>query len=206
MGLATRGIGPGTPVPTFGLGPGYVPLILNATASPGVIQLIVAMPQATASEVPDFELDLNSVFTGRDHGVLTRHDALALVSQQNRKDIMADYIYRQDQDGPPIGFRWLDYTKQLLDFTSGWTFELVLVTYEGVIQSTVDNTNITGGPGDTVQPNVVIDWPAAFFTAIPVDQYLLQLKATETATSKGRVFSLDRLPTLEVVPALTVAP
>ena len=205
MGLATRGLGPGTPVPTGGLGPGYVPLILNATVSPGVIQLIVAIPQATASEVPAFELDLRGVFTGRDPSILTRHDALAVVSGKNRKDIqVADYIYRQDQDGPPIGFRWLDYTKTLIDFSTGWTFELQLVTYDGLIESTVPDADITGGVGDSVQPNVVISWPANFFSAVPVDQYQIHLKANDVSEGRSRFFSLDRLPTLEVVPALTV--
>jgi hypothetical protein len=277
MGLATRGLGPGLPIATFGLGPfatdivvingtaypvtiqasttnptpaaqggatptpeaiqalvdalapfasgqtnavrtpGVIPVSTNilepvasgssgATSTPNVITITVLVHVPTASEAPDFALDITKLFTGKDPDVLERADSPVLVSLQNRKDIMADYTYRTDQSGPPIGFRWLDYTKTLINFTTGWTFELQLVTYTGLIEKVVDNTGITGGAGDSVQPNVVISWPLSFFTDVPPDQYQLLLKAIETASSKPRFFSLDRLPTLEVVPAPTVAP
>ena len=113
----------------------------------------------------------------------------------------ADYIYRQDQAGPPIGFRWLNYNRALYDFTVGtWVFTLQVVTYDGFWVKQVEDGDISGSPGSATDPNVVIDWPANFFSDIPVDQYMLHLSALD-ADSRPYFFSLQRLPTLQVIPA-----
>lgn len=202
MGLATRGLGPISPLVTNGLGPAVF-IAVNATTSPGVIQVSITLPVPLASEVPERQLNLENLFRGYDWPVLTRADDPVVVSSRERKAEMADYIYRQDQDGPPIGFRWIDYTqKTLIDFTLGtWTFEMYLITYDGAIAATVPNSSITGSAGTTVEPNIVIDWPTAFFDAVPVDQYMIHLKATDD-TPKSRFFSMNRPPTIEIIPKL----
>jgi hypothetical protein len=117
---------------------------------------------------------------------------------------MADYTYRTDQSGPPIGFRWLDYNKQLYNFTVGvWVFGLQLVTFDGVQQKALDGTNIGGSAGTITGPNVIVSWPVGFFSDVPVDTYLIHLSATDEDT-KPYFFSLQRLPTVQVIPAPTV--
>lgn len=114
---------------------------------------------------------------------------------------MADYTYRQDQAGPPIGFRWLNYRSVLYDFTVGtWVFTLEVVTYDGLLQKTVEDSDISGSAGSSTDPNVVIDWPIDFFSDVPPDQYMLFLKAVD-ADSRPYFFSLQRLPTLQVIAA-----
>lgn len=120
---------------------------------------------------------------------------------------MADYTYRTDQAGPAIGFRWLDYNRQLYDFmTPGWTFGLQLVTFvDNVQQKSLDGSNIGAAVGSATAPNVIVSWPAGFFSDVPPDTYLIHLMATDE-DSKPYYFSLQRLPTVEVIQAPTIVP
>lgn len=202
MPLATRGLGPGRIAATQGLGPVWI--ILNVTVSPGWISVSVTLPPVDAREEQSFPLDLGTVYTAADAVLIEAADPRVSVSVRATGGIVADYIYRTDQWGPPIGFRWLNYKSELYDFGVGnWSFGLQIVQYNtGLYQKEVTNTDISGSAGSSVDPNVVISWPTDFFVDVPVDTYMLVLQAIDgDDNNRPYFFSLNRLPSLQVIPA-----
>lgn len=202
--LTTRGLGPGSTLVTSGLGPGGL-VEFDDTVAPGTLVLAVSIYHPVAAEVPDLELKLSKVFVGYDSPILPGHDFVIVVSKRSIEEAQmstANFVYRQDQDSPPIGFKWLDYTLELINFTTGFDFELQLVTYTGE-QQKVQTSSGTGGSitGSATEPNIIVDWDTGFFSDVPVGRYMLHLKAIQDGTGKVRYFSLDRLPTLDVIPA-----
>lgn len=209
MSLAARGLGPGRQLSTAGFGPAGL-VVLDATVPVGTILLSVTIYNPVAGEVPDLELRLDKVYVGYDSPILPGHDFIIVVSKRSIDEAQmstANFVYRQDQDSPPIGFKWLDYNLDMIDFTTDHTFSLQLVTYDGIIQKTQLGSGTGGGiTGYNVEPNIVVDWDTDFFSDVPVGRYMLHLKATQVSTTKDRYFSLDRLPTLDVIPAPQATP
>jgi hypothetical protein len=104
---------------------------------------------------------------------------------------MSAWVYRQDQEVPSFAVNWYDSASALIDFSTGYTFQVLLVTQAGVITVT-KTANITGA---ATAPNVTVAWAAGELNITP-GEYLLHLKAT-TGTS-DRIFSPGRLPTITI--------
>jgi hypothetical protein len=108
---------------------------------------------------------------------------------------MTAWVYRQDQELPSFAVNW--YQKiagvdTLIDFSTGYTFQLLLVnTTDGTIALT-KTTNITGA---ATSPNVTAAWAAGELNLTP-GNYLAHLKAT-TGTS-DRIFNPGRPPTITI--------
>lgn len=113
----------------------------------------------------------------------------------------ADFIYRQDTNAAPMALRWLDYQGSVIDFTTGWELNVEVVSYAGIVVGEVADADITK---DDVSPNVIVMWPVDFFIAFTPARYMVHLVAVEIATGSRRVFSLDRLPIIEIQARPTV--
>ena len=104
---------------------------------------------------------------------------------------MSEWVYRQDQEVPSFAVSWADADGDLIDFSAGYTFQVLLVNTAGTIVVT-KTSNITGS---ATAPNVTVAWAAGELNITP-GTYLLHLKAT-TGTS-DRIFSPGRLPTISI--------
>lgn len=113
----------------------------------------------------------------------------------------ANIVTRTDQDAPPFGILWPDWDDSVIDFTTGWTsFELELVDYQA-IPAIEKAMNTTGTPGciigAAVEPNIVIVWPAGWFSDVTPGRYKMHIHAIST-DGHDRIFNLDNPPTVEV--------
>jgi hypothetical protein len=84
------------------------------------------------------------------------------------------WIYATDQETPSFAVAWSDRDGDLIDFTSGYTFELRLVHRT---TGTVALTKTTGITGAATSPNVTVAWAAGELGITP-GPYRAKLKAT----------------------------
>ena len=92
---------------------------------------------------------------------------------------MARWRYRTDQEDPAYVVTWLDRNGDPIDFSSGYTFSLKLVS---ATAGTTALTKTTGITGAATAPNVSVVWSAAELAAVAVGDYIPHL----TATTGGR--------------------
>lgn len=112
--------------------------------------------------------------------------------------------YRKDQELPALGLEWRDGTGALIDFSSGWTFTVMVAT--SAAPNTAVLTKTTGITGAATSPNVVIDWATSDFSGLTPSatgaEHVVHVTARRTADSKDRVFR----PSDPVTIALYTAP
>lgn len=77
---------------------------------------------------------------------------------------------------------WLDTDGDVIDFSAGYSFELKI----GHGGSAASLTKTTGIAGASTAPNVTVAWDSDDLSDIRGD-YVLQITATEDASSKPRI-------------------
>lgn len=109
---------------------------------------------------------------------------------------MSSWIYRADAELPAFAVAWYDGTGALIDFSSGYTFELKLVAKS---DGTVALTKTTGIVGAATSPNVNVPWAAGDLNVAP-GLYTAHLKATNG--SGDRFFAPGSEPSIKILPAI----
>lgn len=84
---------------------------------------------------------------------------------------------------PDLTLEWYDRSGALIDFSSGWTFQVKVAP---VGSTTASFTKTTGITGAATAPNVIIGWVAADLGALTAGSYEVQVKATRNSDSKDR--------------------
>ena len=103
--------------------------------------------------------------------------------------------YTQGSDLPDYTVEWRDQAGDLIDFSTGWTFQCKVGTPGAAADITT--TNVTGA--DT-SPNVIVSFATSGeLNTLAVGVYTVQIKATRTADSRDRFFRGK----LRVVAAIT---
>lgn len=104
--------------------------------------------------------------------------------------------YIQGADLPDLTIEWTTNTGAIIDFSSGYTFELKI----GSPGSAATLTKTTGITGAATLPNVTIAWATSGeLNTLPPDSYIADLIATRTSDSKQR----KRRFNITVYPAIT---
>jgi hypothetical protein len=88
---------------------------------------------------------------------------------------MSGFIYYTDQESPSFAVAWSDRDGNLIDFSTGYTFELKLVHRS---TGTVGLTKSAGIVGAATSPNITASWSAAELAAVTPGAYRARLKAT----------------------------
>ncbi len=99
---------------------------------------------------------------------------------------MSTWTYRADQEFPSFSVAWYDGTGNLIDFSTGWTFEVKVGSL----------TKTTGITGSASAPNVVVAWGAGELNITP-GTYPLYLKAT--SSGGDRRFRPGNEPEIEIL-------
>lgn len=96
--------------------------------------------------------------------------------------------YIEGSDLPDLAFAWFDGNKVLIDFSTGYTFELKI----GLRGRTALITKTTGITGAATSPNVTISWSTSGeLNALAAGNYTGQLTAQRTADNKQRVMTFE---------------
>lgn len=106
--------------------------------------------------------------------------------------------YYVGQALPALALEWKDRDSNLIDYSSGWTFRVDLLSSGGTIMA----SKTTGITGAATSPNVIIDWANTDFDGLS-GNYRVYIKATRTSDSKFRVFNDETLPSIRIVTAPT---
>lgn len=88
--------------------------------------------------------------------------------------------------GPADGFTWTDNANQVRDFSTGWTFEVRIVTDED--RAAALHTKTSGITGSATAPNLVIEWALTDWEDLEPGTYRLIIIATP---SGGKPMSFD---------------
>jgi hypothetical protein len=86
---------------------------------------------------------------------------------------------------PDLAITWKANDGSIINFSTGYTFTLVLTTRTGSLLLT-KTTGITGAATD---PNVTVAWAAGEFAALEAGSHLAKLTARHTASGKDRVMT-----------------
>lgn len=101
---------------------------------------------------------------------------------------MAALEYIQGSDLPDLTITWKDSSQVLIDFSSGYTFNLKI----GNPSSTALITKTTGITGAATDPNVTIAWATSNeLNTLEPGTYAAHLKATRASDSKDRYMTFD---------------
>lgn len=111
---------------------------------------------------------------------------------------MPDFVYLTSQEYPSIRLVWKDGTGTVIDFSSGYTWTVILAQ-----ESEAVLTKTTGVTGAATSPNVTINWGTGELD-IAEGVYDLIVIARDGA-SKDRVFRPGNPPMMQVVEVPTAA-
>lgn len=101
---------------------------------------------------------------------------------------MNKVTYVQGADLPDLAINWYDRNKVLIDFTTGYTFELKV----GKLGQTALITKTSGFIASLIAPNLTVGWgTAGELNTLTPGLYKAQLKATRTADGKARFLTFD---------------
>jgi hypothetical protein len=93
--------------------------------------------------------------------------------------------YTQGSDLPDYAVQWLDQNGDLIDFSTGWTFQCKVGT-PGAAAAITKSTGITGA---STSPNVSVEFATtAELNTLTPGTYTVQIKATRTSDSRDRYF------------------
>lgn len=90
--------------------------------------------------------------------------------------------YYKGAEHPDIALTWRDNSGTIIDFATGYTFELKI----GHASATAALTKTTNIGGASTSPNITVTFLPAELDAIPVGLYEGQLRANLTASNKDR--------------------
>lgn len=100
--------------------------------------------------------------------------------------------YIQGTDLPDLAIEWRDRAGDLIDFATGWTFEL----------RSTELVKDAGIAGDDAAPNVVITWDVGELDVLEPGHHVCDLVATRDSDSRQRAMRF-RLSVKAAVPAVT---
>ncbi len=104
---------------------------------------------------------------------------------------MADFVYLSTQESPAIQLTWKDSTGTPIDFSSGYTFKVM------VSQLSTSLVNKTSGiTGASTAPNITISWSA---NELNITEGIYDLIVIAANGSSERVFRPGNPPQLQVV-------
>ena len=109
--------------------------------------------------------------------------------------------YRADQDVPSYPVEWKDRDGVLINFASGYTFELKLINQA---TGTIGLTKTTGITGAATSPNITAAWAAGELATVVVAAGVGTYEVHLTATSSGadRMFRPGNEPLLIIKAAV----
>lgn len=97
---------------------------------------------------------------------------------------MQTVIYTQGADLPDLQVTWKNNAGSVIDFSSGWTFELRV----GDPAAEAALVKTTGISGAATEPNVTIAWAITDdLDSLDPDMYTAQLIATRVSDDKQRI-------------------
>jgi hypothetical protein len=102
-------------------------------------------------------------------------------------------VYRQDQELPSFAVTWKDNGGAIINFSAGYTFQVLLVNAGTGAIALTKTTNITGA---ATAPNVTVAWPTGELN-IAAGSYYVHLRAT--TGGNDRLFSPADLPTIRII-------
>ena len=108
---------------------------------------------------------------------------------------MTDVEYLQGADLPDLAITWLNSAGNLVDFTTGYSFELKV----GRPGSVALFTKSTGFSASLTDPNLTVAWAnTGELNTIAAGQYRCQIRATRISDNKQRAmdFWLTVLPSI----------
>lgn len=100
---------------------------------------------------------------------------------------MADLNYNAAAELPDATFAWRDDDKNLIDFSSGFSFQLKL-SLDG---KTADLTKVDGFTGAATDPNVTVSWDVDELSVLAPGPYSGQLRARRDSDSKDRYLTFS---------------
>jgi hypothetical protein len=104
--------------------------------------------------------------------------------------------YTQGAELPDAAITWLDSSGDIIDYSSGWGYQIKV----GTVGGSALFTKTTGITGAATAPNVTVTWgTAAELSTLDAGFYTVQLKATRTLDSKDRFMDVQ----LRIKPAIT---
>jgi hypothetical protein len=109
---------------------------------------------------------------------------------------VSSWIYRADQDSPSYAVAWSDRDGTLINFSSGYTFEVKLVNR---VDGTIGLTKSAGITGAAVSPNITVAWTTGELAAVPPAAYRVHL--TATTGGADRMFRPGDEPIITIVAA-----
>lgn len=113
------------------------------------------------------------------------------VSQQKK------WVYRQDQEEPAFAVDWRDHNNQVIDFSTGYSFQVKLK--KGVATAAV-LTKTTGVTGSADSPNITIAWASGELNVDP-GEYIVFIKATSVAGDRRFMPGSEPTIIIELTPA-----
>lgn len=102
------------------------------------------------------------------------------------------WTYRQDQEVPSFAVTWKDRDGTIINFATGYTFQVLLVN---ALTGTIALTKTTNITGAATSPNVTVAWPTGELN-IAAGYYYLHLRATTGGAD--RLFSPAALPEIRI--------
>lgn len=103
--------------------------------------------------------------------------------------------YTAGADLPDGGVEWKDRNGTIIDFSTGYTFEVRV----GSAGSAATFSKTTGITGAATSPNLTIQWATSGeLNTLPAGNYSVQIIATRTADSRARILN----DTIQVLPAI----
>lgn len=104
--------------------------------------------------------------------------------------------YRQGSDLPEYSAEWYDGNGDLIDFSTGYTFQ-AKIGNPGSAALITKTTSITGA---ATAPNITVAWATTGeLNTLDPGTYTLQIKATRASDSKDRFLTDD----ITILPAIT---
>lgn len=105
---------------------------------------------------------------------------------------MSELVYLSSSEYPSVQLTWKDSTGAVIDFSSGYTFTVILS-----IDGAAALTKTSGISGSATAPNITINWSAGELN-LTAGLYQLFVIARDGA-SKDRVFNPGRPPQVRIV-------
>jgi hypothetical protein len=106
------------------------------------------------------------------------------------------WIYRADQETPSFAVAWSDRDGNLIDFSTGYTFELKLVHRT---TGTLALTKTSGITGAATSPNIIAAWSSGELAITP-GPYRVHI--TATTGGADRMFMPGAEPIITIVAAV----
>jgi hypothetical protein len=109
---------------------------------------------------------------------------------------MTTWTYRADAESPSYCVEWRDANGDLINFATGYTFEVKLVNQATAVSALTKSSGITGA---ATSPNITVAWTTGELNLTPATY---QVHLTATASGADRHFRPGSEPLLKIVAAV----